>query len=422
MSFPHHDPAWTDAADFVRAHRRAGDAVLAPDAFVWRFDRIYRYANTAREPARQYDWALIHSWMMQELALPFLRRVEREMRPVHANAAFVIWARDPSLPRLGRFHPRLAEQRRHVRALARQDGSYPGGGARQAIEPVLPDPGILSRFALLSVPELKQAMDLFFGRGGYVEATRRDRGYTAAMDRRIREMVGDTSELRVLDLCAGDVRLGAVLGPCRAFVNVDLSEVGLKSGARRFAHRADFAAAVMDAQELALPDASFDVVICIDSIEHIHDAGRMVAEAARVLAPGGRLVLSTQNRDSLHLVMTRKLGYPEFLTSYQHMREFGYRELCDLVAAKGLAVEQAEGIGLYPYWGIPGIDRTVRHLIDDDPEVVDLLFGLGDKAGPEHSYSVIVKAVKPAVVPAPGENVASHPPLCLQPAHAGPRS
>jgi tocopherol O-methyltransferase len=40
-----------------------------------------------------------------------------------------------------------------------------------------------------------------------------------------------------------------------------------------------------------LPDASFEAVFAIESTEHMADKGRCFAEMARVLAPGGRLVV-----------------------------------------------------------------------------------------------------------------------------------
>ena len=41
-----------------------------------------------------------------------------------------------------------------------------------------------------------------------------------------------------------------------------------------------------------LPDDSFDVVLCTQVLEHVADLGAMVAQLARVLRPGGRLVAS----------------------------------------------------------------------------------------------------------------------------------
>jgi SAM-dependent methyltransferase len=46
---------------------------------------------------------------------------------------------------------------------------------------------------------------------------------------------------------------------------------------------------------LPFPDASFDVVVAGELLEHIRDPGGLVSEAARVLRPGGRIVASVPN-------------------------------------------------------------------------------------------------------------------------------
>lgn len=53
---------------------------------------------------------------------------------------------------------------------------------------------------------------------------------------------------------------------------------------------------VGDACELPFADGSFDVVCAMDLLEHVEDPSRVVAEAARVLAPGGLFFFHTFNR------------------------------------------------------------------------------------------------------------------------------
>jgi 2-polyprenyl-6-hydroxyphenyl methylase / 3-demethylubiquinone-9 3-methyltransferase len=51
-----------------------------------------------------------------------------------------------------------------------------------------------------------------------------------------------------------------------------------------------------DALALPFADASFDVVCAMDLLEHVDQPERLIAEAARVLAPGGTLFFHTFNR------------------------------------------------------------------------------------------------------------------------------
>jgi 2-polyprenyl-6-hydroxyphenyl methylase/3-demethylubiquinone-9 3-methyltransferase len=50
-------------------------------------------------------------------------------------------------------------------------------------------------------------------------------------------------------------------------------------------------------EALNLPDNSFDVVVCVDVLEHVSDVQRVLAEVARVLRPGGLLLFDTINRN-----------------------------------------------------------------------------------------------------------------------------
>ena len=58
-------------------------------------------------------------------------------------------------------------------------------------------------------------------------------------------------------------------------------------------------ARVGDVQEPPFEDASFDVVVAAWMLYHVPDLDRAVAELARVLRPGGRLVATTNAADHL---------------------------------------------------------------------------------------------------------------------------
>ena len=50
------------------------------------------------------------------------------------------------------------------------------------------------------------------------------------------------------------------------------------------------------AEELPFPDATFDFVYCCDTLEHVTSVDKSVAEAVRVLKPGGHYLYDTINR------------------------------------------------------------------------------------------------------------------------------
>lgn len=53
-----------------------------------------------------------------------------------------------------------------------------------------------------------------------------------------------------------------------------------------------------DARRLPLPDASFDMVVSFETLEHFAEHDDFLREVRRVLRPGGRLLLSTPERDT----------------------------------------------------------------------------------------------------------------------------
>ncbi|MCP2014941.1 SAM-dependent methyltransferase [Deinococcus sp. HSC-46F16] len=62
------------------------------------------------------------------------------------------------------------------------------------------------------------------------------------------------------------------------------------------------------AEQLPFPDTSFDTVLLVRVLAHLHDPARALAEARRVLRPGGQLVVAAQGE--WHLARLRSLGGP----------------------------------------------------------------------------------------------------------------
>lgn len=101
----------------------------------------------------------------------------------------------------------------------------------------------------------------------------------------------------VLDVGCGTginlLEMARVLGPCRLLVGVDLSP-GMVEVARLKAAATGIPALFMvaDGESLPFPDQTFDFVVCNSVLHWLEDRARAVAEFARVLRPGGQLLLS----------------------------------------------------------------------------------------------------------------------------------
>ncbi|RUX49650.1 SAM-dependent methyltransferase [Mesorhizobium sp. M4A.F.Ca.ET.050.02.1.1] len=67
----------------------------------------------------------------------------------------------------------------------------------------------------------------------------------------------------------------------------------------------------MDAAKLAFPDASFDAVICVEAAFHFDTRAAFLAEALRVLKPGGALVLSDILFRGFTAPVADRLGVPK---------------------------------------------------------------------------------------------------------------
>ena len=95
-----------------------------------------------------------------------------------------------------------------------------------------------------------------------------------------------------------------------------------------------------DAQSLDLPDSRFDTVVATLALSSIPDVRRTVAEARRVLRPGGRLLLLEHVRSPLLPVrLLQRLFDPLFVLCYgDHL----LREPLDHLVVEGFVVDCVE--------------------------------------------------------------------------------
>ena len=125
--------------------------------------------------------------------------------------------------------------------------------------------------------------------------------------------------------------------------------------------------------ELPLPDAAVDIVVNFQVIEHLWDQGQFIAECARVLRPGGLLMVSTPNR------ITFSPGRDTPINPF-HTRELNAAELTELLLEGGFVMDGMFGVFHGPALaemdarhGGSIIDAQIARAVADAPWPADLL-------------------------------------------------
>jgi ubiquinone/menaquinone biosynthesis C-methylase UbiE len=157
----------------------------------------------------------------------------------------------------------------------------------------------------------------------------------------------------VLDLCCGTGSyLLPDLGSFRSAVAVDFSSNMLDGLRARLPgpHPENLTILEEDAAELSLPDASVDFAWSWTALYYVPDLGRVLAQVARVLRPGGIAVLEVGNRWSVNTLVSnvqhRDSGWAKpYYVPYGRLRR--------LFPESGLRVKDWRSFQLINSYGTP---------------------------------------------------------------------
>lgn len=189
-----------------------------------------------------------------------------------------------------------------------------------------------------------------------------------------------------LDVGCGDAGIAAYWRHTNT-VGLELSEVAVQRARTKYHDRRFVVGAIETWDPTTDPGYPFTLVVAVESIEHWTDSAAGLRTIHRALAEGGELVLTTPNRDSLHVRMGKKLGVAVPYCSPDHIHEFGFRELIEHVEAQGFQHEEARGVHLAPYWALErALGDKVRSLTDNDPEVNRWLNEIAETMPTEYAF------------------------------------
>jgi 2-polyprenyl-6-hydroxyphenyl methylase / 3-demethylubiquinone-9 3-methyltransferase len=171
---------------------------------------------------------------------------------------------------------------------------------------------------------------------------------------------------RVLDVgCGGGLLAEALTDAGATVVGVDLAP-GMIEVARLHAAQS---ALTIDYRVAAAEDlagtlaGAFDVVTCMEMLEHVPQPEAMVATLARLLRPGGALFVSTLNRNLKSFLLA--IVASEYLLNliprgtHEYERLIRPAELARWARAAGLTVRELAGIDFNPLVGHIALSQDV---------------------------------------------------------------
>jgi 2-polyprenyl-3-methyl-5-hydroxy-6-metoxy-1,4-benzoquinol methylase len=198
-------------------------------------------------------------------------------------------------------------------------------------------------------------------------------------DRAIQIFAGWPRAGRVLDMAAGSgavarrlLELGFTVEACDLFPE----QFGVPEVPVRFADLSE---------RLPYDDGSFDVLSCLEGVEHLEDQFAFIRECWRVLRPAGRLLLSTPNILGLASrwryfwtgffpLATKPMNEHRKAPIHDHIHLITYYELRYILRTTGFQVtgvttDRIRKFGLLHAWAVPLVRLATRRALrrETDP-------------------------------------------------------
>lgn len=182
----------------------------------------------------------------------------------------------------------------------------------------------------------------------------------------IERLVGGLGGKRVVDVgCGGGILAEAMAGRGALVTGIDLGEKPIKVAqlhALETGVRVDYRLQSAESMAEEQPDA-FDVVTCMEMIEHVPEPASTIAACARMARPGGHVVFSTLNRNAKSFLFA--IVGAEYVLgllprgTHEYARFIRPSELAAWAREAGLNVEDLTGMTYNPLARTYALERDV---------------------------------------------------------------
>lgn len=163
---------------------------------------------------------------------------------------------------------------------------------------------------------------------------------------------------RVLDVGCGTGELERLLReryPRVTLVGIDVTPQMLAVAREKFRNARGVTFLLAQAEALPFAMEGFDAVVSCNMLHHVRSADTLLRECARVLRPGGRLVLVDWCRDAWQC---RLAHYWLRLVKRSYVKMYRTAELVERATLLGLAVEEVSRFFVPPYFGMMRVALT----------------------------------------------------------------
>lgn len=144
----------------------------------------------------------------------------------------------------------------------------------------------------------------------------------------------------VLDIASGDGVLAELLAPhSNRYVCLDSSTKVVLAASERLRKLRNVEVREGDMHALPFPDAHFDLVVLMHALTYADQPAQAVAEAARVLRPGGRLLLTSLARHE-HRGVVEAYGHVNLGFAEKDLQKFTSRAGLDVTSCETVTRER----------------------------------------------------------------------------------